>query len=61
MQKGMGVVKQIAQDMKEGGGMKDKVQKEWEEGWVTGLFVRLANMFDDDGFIKCMTPSEDSF
>lgn len=65
LQKGMGVVKQIAQNMKEGGGMKDKdpaqVQKQWEEGWVTGMFVRLANLFDDDGFIKCMTPSEDDF
>ena len=62
LQMGMSVVSQMAQDMKEGGkgGQKDpaEIQKEWEEGSVTGMFVRLANMFDDDGFIKCMTPSE---
>ena len=60
LQMGMSVVSQMAQDMKKGDD-KDpaQVQKQWEEGTVTGMFVRLANMFDDDGFIKCMTPVED--
>ena len=60
LQMGMSVVNQMAQDMKKGDD-KDpaQVQKQWEEGTITGIFVRLANMFDDDGFIKCMTPVED--
>ena len=68
LQMGMSVVSQMAQDMKQGGEKKKdevgtdndpaQIQKEWEEGAVTGMFVRLANMFDDDGFIKCMTPTE---
>lgn len=65
LQMGMSVVNQMAQDMKEGGEEKEvgddmdpaQIQKEWEEGAVTGMFVRLANMFDEDGFIKCMAPS----